>query len=263
MKIALAQISMNENINDNLQKSLDYCDKAKESDLLFFPEIQLSPFFPQYEKKNVDCYCLKKESREIELLAGKAKEHKYFLSPNIYLEEGKYRYDASLWIEPDGKIKDIAKMVHIAQAKQFYEQDYYTPSNDGFKIFDTVFGKIGIVICYDRHLPESIRTCTIMGANLIIVPTANTKSEPMEMFEWEMRVQAMQNQVFIAMCNRIGKEGKMEFAGESLVINPRGDVIVKADDKEQLLMCDINLSESCKLQKEVPYLATRRKEWYK
>lgn len=48
-----------------------------------------------------------------------------------------------------------------------------------------------------------------MGANLIIVPTANTKTEPLEMFEWEMRVQAMQNQVFIAMCNRVGKEGNM------------------------------------------------------
>lgn len=109
------------------------------------------------------------------------------------------------------------------------------------------FGKVGIVICYDRHLPESIRTCTIMGANLIIVPTANTKTEPLEMFEWKMRVQAMQNQVFIAMCNRVGKEDNMDFAGESLVINPKGDVIVKADAKEQLLMCDVNLDESCKL----------------
>lgn len=55
----------------------------------------------------------------------------------------------------------------------------------------------------------------------------------------------------------------MDFAGESLVINPKGDVIVKADAKEQLLMCDVNLDESCKLQKEVLYLSTRRKEWYK
>ena len=72
-------------------------------------------------------------------------------------------------------------MVHIAQAENFYEQDYYTPSDDGFKVFDTEFGKVGIVICYDRHLPESIRTCVLKGADLIIIPTANTKSEPMEM----------------------------------------------------------------------------------
>lgn len=101
------------------------------------------------------------------------------------------------------------------------------------------------------------------GANLIIVPTANTKAEPLEMFEWEMRVQAMQNQVFIAMCNRVGKEGNMDFAGESLVINPNGDVVAKAGDEEQLLVCEIDLKESIKRQKEVPYLSTRRKEWYK
>ena len=62
----------------------------------------------------------------------------------------------------------------------------------------------------------------------------------MEIFEWEMRVQAMQNQVFIAMCNRVGTEGEMEFAGESLVIAPNGNVIIKADDTEQLLICDID-----------------------
>ena len=263
MKIALAQISMSKDINANLKKSLEYCDRAKDSDLLFFPEIQLSPFFPQYEKQNVDEYCLKIESEEVKILADKAKKHNYYFSPNIYLEENNNRYDASLWIEPDGSIKDISKMVHIAQAEKFYEQDYYTPSDDGFKVFDTPFGKIGIVICYDRHLPESIRTCTIMGANLIIVPTANTKAEPLEMFEWEMRVQAMQNQVFIAMCNRVGKEDDMDFAGESLVINPKGDVIVKAGDREQLLVCEIDLNESVKRQREVPYLSTRRKEWYK
>ena len=175
--------------------------------------------------------------------------------------EGK-RYDASLFIEPDGKLKGISKMVHIAQAEQFYEQDYYTPSEDGFKVFETPYGKIGIVICYDRHLPESIRTCTLLGADLIIVPTANTKAEPMEMFEWEMRVQAMQNQVFLAMCNRTGLEGEMDFAGESIVIHPSGEVLAKADDKEQLLICDIDLKEAAEWKKKVPYLSTRRPECY-
>lgn len=219
MKIALAQISMSKDMNINLKKSLEYCDRAKDSDLLFFPEIQLSPFFPQYEKQNVDEYCLKIESEEVKLLANKAREHNYYFSPNIYLEENNNRYDASLWIEPDGNIKDISKMVHISQAEKFYEQDYYTSSN--------------------------------------------TKAEPLEMFEWEMRVQAMQNQVFIAMCNRVGKEDGMDFAGESLVINPNGDVVAKAGDEEQLLVSEIDLNESVKRQKEVPYLSTKRKEWYK
>lgn len=153
-------------------------------------------------------------------------------------------------------------MVHIAQAKQFYEQDYYTPSNDGFKVFDTEYGKVGIVICYDRHLPESIRTCTLMGAELIIIPTANTKAESLEMFEWEIRVQAMQNQVFIAMCNRVGVEDNMEFAGESIVVDPMGNVLTKADHTEQLVVCSVDLKKSALLKKQVPYLGTRRPQWY-
>ena len=160
------------------------------------------------------------------------------------------RYDTSFWISPEGKIRDTAKMVHIAQNENFYEQDYYTPAEDDFKVFATPFGKIGIVICFDRHMPESIRTC------------AKKKAEPMEMFEWEMRVQAMQNQVFIAMCNRVGTEDKMQFAGESIVIDPRGKVLAKADDREQLLVCDIDLQEVKKVRSSLDYLSLRRPEQY-
>lgn len=195
-------------------------------------------------------------------LCQKAKEHHYYLSPNIYLESKGSRYDTSLWISPEGKIQDTAKMVHIAQNENFYEQDYYTQAEDGFKVFDTPFGKVGIVICFDRHMTESIRTCARKGADLIIVPTANTKAEPMEMFEWEMRVQAMQNQIFIAMCNRVGTEDRMQFAGESIVIGPRGTVLAKADDQEQLLVCDIDLHEVKKVRSSLDYLSLRRPEQY-
>ena len=159
-------------------------------------------------------------------------------------------------------VRIVAKMVHIAQAENFYEQDYYTPSDDGFKVFDTNFGKVGIVICYDRHLPESIRTCVLMGAELVIIPTANLTTEPMEMFEWEIRVQAMQNSVFIAMCNRVGTEGKLTFAGESIVCDPNGNVVAKAGAEETLLTCDIDLSKATRFRKAKPYFATRRKEFY-
>jgi predicted amidohydrolase len=129
-------------------------------------------------------------------------------------------------------------------------------------VFDTEFGKIGIVICYDRHLPESIRTCVCKGADLILIPTANTKAEPLEMFEWEIRVQAMQSQAFIAMCNRVGQEGEMDFAGESLVVHPSGDVLCKANDREELLTCELDLREAAAWQKKKPYWSSRRPEWY-
>ena len=254
MKIALVQMSMGKEISENLDKSLKYCDMAENCDLVFFPEIQLTPFFPQYHNICVDHYCIDMDNDALVRLCQKAREHRYYLSPNVYLESEGARYDTSLWISPEGKIRDTAKMVHIAQNENFYEQDYYTPSDDGFHVFNTEFGKIGIVVC--------IRTCAKKGADLIIVPTANTKAEPMEMFEWEMRVQAMQNQVFIAMCNRVGTEDKMQFAGESIVIDPRGKVLAKADDREQLLVCDIDLQEVKKVRSSLDYLSLRRPEQY-
>lgn len=262
LTIALAQCAMQTELEENLATSLEFCDRAAGCDLLFFPEIQLSPFFPQYAGRDAGRYCLTEGASPIQALAQKAATHHYYLSPNVYLEQGGKPYDASLWISPKGEILDTAKMVHIAQAPQFYEQDYYTPSDDGFKVFDTPFGKIGIVICYDRHLPESIRTCVLKGADLVIIPTANTKAEDMELFEWEIRVQAMQNQVFIAMCNRVGTEGAMEFSGESLVVHPSGRVLRKADDRAQLLTCTLNLQEAQEWRRRVPYLRTRRSEWY-
>lgn len=121
----------------------------------------------------------------------------------------------SLLIGDHGEIIGRQKMVHIAQCENFYEQSYYTPSEEGFQVFDTPFGKIGIVVCFDRHYPESIRTEALRGAELVIIPTANTKAEPSELFQWEIRVQAFQNSVNIAMCNRVGNEGGMVFSGES------------------------------------------------
>lgn len=103
-------------------------------------------------------------------------------------------------------------------------------------MFETEFGKIGIVVCFDRHYLESIRTEALKGANLILIPTVNTKAEPSEMFEWELRVQAFQSSVAIAMCNRVGVEGEMFFSGESIVVDENGNVIKKADDTNRFYM---------------------------
>lgn len=262
MRVTLVQMSMTESMDENLAKSLCACDKAKDSDLIFFPEIQLSPFFPQYEKRDASKYLVTMDSPYVKAFIDKAKEINSCIVPNMYMKIGDQCYDCSFATASATTMKSVAKMVHIAQAENFYEQDYYTPSDDGFKVFDTDFGKVGIVICYDRHLPESIRTCVLMGAELVIIPTANLTCEPMEMFEWEVRVQAMQNSVFIAMCNRVGTEGKLTFAGKSIVCDPNGNVIAKAGAEETLLTCDIDLSEATRIRNAKPYFATRRKEFY-
>ena len=264
MKIALVQQEMTTDMASNLQHALDAIDHAASNgaNIVCFPEIQLSPFFPQFSGRIVDDYAIGIEDEMVKKIQDKCKEHNLIAIPNIYLQEGEHRFDASPVIDGDGSILGISKMVHIAQLPCFYEQDYYTPSDGGFEVYDTQVGKVGVVICFDRHLPESIRTCAAKGAQIIVIPTANTKDEPMEMFEWEMRIQAMQNNVFIAMCNRVGKEGKMDFSGESLVIAPDGSVLDKADDSEQTLFSYINLSMVEQTREQRPYITLRRPECY-
>lgn len=263
MKLAMAQMGMTEEIRQNADKAIDFIRKAKGCDLIFFPEIQFTPFFPQHEKKDADRYAMKIDDDRIKEIQSAARENAIYVSPNLYLEQNQKRYDASLWITPGGDVEGTASMVHVIQAKCFYEGDYYTPSETGFRVFSTPWGKVGIVICFDRHLPESIRTCALLGAQLVIIPTANTVDEPLTMFEWEIRVQAMQNQVFIAMCNRVGTEDAMNFAGESLVVNPDGEVLVKADRSEQLILSEFDLTEVEQARIKRPYLALRRPEFYK
>lgn len=270
MILAMAQMAMTKDINENFDKSYAFAQKAKGADLLFYPEIQHAPFLPQYHADELPMkighsagdYLLSLDDDRIQRFKKLAKENQLAISPNVFLQTENGNYDTSLFIDKAGKLQGMSTMVHVLSAPQFYEKEYYTPSKDGFKVYDTDFGKIGIVICFDRHLPESIRTCALNGAQLVIVPTANLTSEPMELFEQEIRVQAYQNGVFVAMCNRVGQEGDVTFAGESLVVDPNGKTILKADDREQLLTCKIDLSEVSKVQKSRPYLALRRPTMY-
>lgn len=260
MKIALAQIKVSENVEENLEETLNLIEEAAKNgaQLICFPELQLNPFFPQYEGLDASNYAVSITDEKIKRIQEKSREFKIISIPNVYLKENDKYFDASLVINNDGEILGTSKMVHIVKCHQFYEQDYYNPSDTGFKVYDTPIGRIGIIVCFDRHLPESFRLCALQGAELIIIPTANVKNEPLEMFEWELRIPSMQNQVFVAMCNRVGKEGDMDFSGESIVVSPNGDIVTKADDKEQIIYADIDINEVAKCRNEKPYISLRR-----
>ena len=264
MKIALAQMKMSGCIMENYEKTLDLIQRAAKdgAKLICFPEIQLSPFFPQYEKRDASMWVIPANSPMIGRIRGACESAGIYAAPNFYVEEAGRRYDMSLLIDDRGTILGRQKMVHIAQADCFFEQDYYTPSEEGFQVFDTPLGKIGIVVCFDRHYPESVRTEALKGAELILIPTANTKAEPSALFQWEIKVQAFQNSVNIAMCNRVGLEGGMEFSGESIVADSNGETLVLADDREQLLFAEVDLSAARQARERKPYTSLRRPELY-
>lgn len=264
MKLAMFQMENAGTMQKNLAKSLDAIRIAAQNgaDLILFPEVHLTEFFPQYPNQDVSAYRIALDSDIVQAFCDACRKHHIMAVPNFYLAEGDRIYDASILIDQTGRICGVQKMVHVAQAERFYEQDYYTPADDGFHVFETPWGKIGIVVCFDRHYPESIRTEALMGADLILIPTVNTKQEPMKLFEMEICVQAFQNSVLIAMCNRVGSEDAMDFAGESLIADENGTVIVKADDTEQIVYAEISLQNAAKVRAQRPYLSLRRTELY-
>lgn len=256
MRLAMVQMQMQATVSENLDKTLRFMNWAADAgaDLIFFPEVQLSPFFPQYEKRDAEPWAMALDGPEITAVREACRRLGIYASPNVYLKQGSRRYDASLMIGPDGELLGISKMVHIAQAKYFYEQDYYTPSEDGFRVYDTPFGKIGIVICFDRHLPDGIRSCAVQGAELVLIPTANIKGEPLELFAWEVQVQAFQNTMFAAMCNRVGSEDAVIFAGQSLLAGPDGALRFLAGNKEDLFVMDLPLEKARQARQKRPWL---------
>ena len=264
MKIALAQMQMSRDMAANYHKSLELIRGAAEegASLVVFPEIQLTPFFPQYEGKDVSGYAMGLHHPYIQGLCEACRASRIFASPNLYIEENGHRYDMSLLIDEQGAIIGKQKMVHIAQCEQFYEQSYYTPSEEGFSVFDTKLGRIGVVVCFDRHYPESVRTEALRGADLILIPTANTTAEPSELFQWEIRVQAFQNSVNIAMCNRCGAEDGMTFSGASMVSDAHGALLALAGTEEELLIADVDLRDAAQTRREKPYTALRRTALY-
>lgn len=149
MKLALCQIAMSDNENENLERQLSALRQAAlhGADLIVYPELQLHRFFPQYEGRDVSDKLLTTDHPIIRQFQDACRENRIMAAPNFYLREPSGCFDATLLIGGDGALLGRQKMVHIAQAAQFYEQDYYTPSDDGFLVFDTPHGKIGIVVC--------------------------------------------------------------------------------------------------------------------
>jgi predicted amidohydrolase len=263
MRIALVQMSMEESLEANLDKTLARMRETagEGAELVCFPELQFSPFFPQYPGGDASRYGMGINHPAIREMQLACRELGQVAVPNLYLEEGGKRYDASPVIESNGTILGVSKMVHIVQMPLFYEQDYYTPANSGFQAYHTSRGRVGVVICFDRHYPESTRSCALKGAQLIVIPTANVKGEPLELFEWELRVAAVQSGVFIALCNRVGLEAEMDFCGQSLVVDPNGKLVAKAIGNEQILYADVDLDLIEESREARPYLKLRRPEF--
>lgn len=267
MKIALIQQHCGDDKQENLERGVLAARKAANAGakIICFAELAFEPFYPQHAKSD-------NPSELAETIPGPitkafsevAKEYGVVLILNLYERDGDKLYDSSPVINIDGEILGTTRMIHITDYACFHEKEYYAPGNNGAPVFDTHFGKIGVAICYDRHYPEYMRALSVAGAELVFIPQAGSVGEwPEGLYEAEVRTASFQNGYFTALCNRVGEEAKLTFAGESFVCNPAGTIIASAKTGvDEILFCEVDLPEVEQSHAKTLFLKDRRPELY-
>jgi predicted amidohydrolase len=267
VKIALIQQSAAFDKAANVARALDAVDRAAASgaSLALFAELALERFHPQRPAGTSFLELAEPVPGPItDVFCERARRHGMVIILNLYERDGARAYDCSPVIDADGRLLGRTRMVHITDYACFHEQGYYTPGDTGAPVYDTRAGRIGVAICYDRHYPEYMRALAVAGADLVAVPQAGAVGEwPEGLYEAELRVAAFQNGYYTALCNRVGEEDCLTFAGESFVCAPNGQVIARAPAGEDtILYADVDLSSAERSHARRLFLRDRRPELY-
>jgi N-carbamoylputrescine amidase len=267
MRIALVQQHATADREDNVARGLSAVREAARqgAQIVGFAELAFERFHPQ-ERATPEAL------RQAQTIPGPttnafaqlAAALEVVLVLNIFERAGERTFDSSPVIDADGSLLGVTRMVHITDYEGFHEKDYYAPGDRGAPVYDTRHGRIGVGICYDRHYPEYMRALKLAGAEVVFVPQAGTPGEwPEGLYEAELRVAAFQNGYFTALCNRVGPEPKLNFAGESFVCDPAGRVLARAGQgTDEILLCDLDLTQIVSSPAERLFLRDRRPELY-
>lgn len=268
IKIALIQQKCDKDKISNQNKAVNAVKKAaaQGAQIICFAELAFEPFYPQNpatpEKLQLAETIPGPTTRIFSELAA---ELKVVFILNLFERDGDRTYDTSPVINSDGQILGKTRMVHITEYPCFHEQGYYHPGDQGAPVYQTPFARIGVAICYDRHYPEYMRALALAGAQIVFVPQAGSTDEwPDGLYEAELQVAAFQNGYFTALCNRVGQEPELTFAGESFVCDPSGRVIARAGKEiEDILYCDVDLAHIKNSHALQLFFRDRRPELYK
>jgi N-carbamoylputrescine amidase len=266
-RIALVQQPAGPDKQANVARGLRALEAAAAAgaELVCYAELAFEPFYPQ-------CRAEPGYERLAELVPGptteafadRARRLGVVVVLNLFERDGPRCYDTSPVLDADGTLLGRTRMAHITDYEGFHEQGFYAPGDTGAPVYRTKAGRVGVAICYDRHFPEYMRALALGGADLVVVPQAGTVGEwPEGLYEGEMRVAAFQNGYFVALCNRVGDDGKLTFAGESFVCSPEGVVLARAPaGAEHLLLADVDLGAAARSHARRLFLRHRRPDLY-
>ena len=272
MRIALVQQHASPDKTANIARGLRAFEEAARAgaEVIGFAELAFEPFYPQNPAGPGSLAQAEPVPGPLtDAFAAKARELGVVAVLNLFERDGSRTYDCSPVIDADGSLLGRTRMIHITEYACFHEQGYYAPGDTGAPVYATKAGRIGVAICYDRHYPEYMRALALggadrIGADLVIVPQAGSVGEwPEGLYEGEMRVAAFQNGYYVALCNRVGREEKLTFAGESFVCGPDGTVIARAGlGSDEILYADVDISKNAESHARQLFLRDRRPELY-
>jgi len=278
-KIGLVQMACGTDPQSNLDHAVSLIRKAAErgAQIVCLQELFRSQYFCREEDARLFDLAETIPGPSTETLCCVAKELGAVVIASLFEKRatGLYHNTAAV-IDADGALLGIYRKMHIPDDPLFFEKFYFTPGDLGFRAFDTRFGRIATLICWDQWYPEAARLASLSGANILFYPTA-IGWHPAEKAEWgaaqhdawrtAQRAHAIANGIYVAAVNRVGFEGPpdtgLEFWGASFVSDPFGRVIAEAShDKEEILIVDCDVRKMEEVRREWPFFRDRRIDAY-
>ncbi|NKB18330.1 MAG: N-carbamoylputrescine amidase, partial [Pseudanabaena sp. CRU_2_10] len=188
---------------------------------------------------------------------------------SFFERAGQAYYNSLAMIDAGGALLGAYRKSHIPDGPGYEEKFYFRPGNTGFKVWSTTFGKLGVGICWDQWFPECARAMMLMGADILMYPTA-IGTEPLEpdlltKDPWQRAMigHAVSNVVPVAAANRIGVEGNQTFYGHSFIVNHRGDVVAELDDREEgTILANFDLAAIRRNRAAFGFFRDRRPDLY-
>ncbi|MBV6511318.1 MAG: N-carbamoyl-D-amino acid hydrolase [Ignavibacteriaceae bacterium] len=279
--IGLIQMQVSPLPEENMKKGEHFVREAaaKGAQVICLPELYRSQYFCQKEDIELFDFAETIPGPSTELFGKLASELGVSIVVPLFEKRGIGLYHNSLVVmDSDGSSAGIYRKMHIPDDPAYYEKFYFTPGDLGFKSFDTKFGKVGTLICWDQWYPEGARLTALTGATVLFYPTAigwhpyEKEEHGQKQRDAWMTVQrghAVANGIYVAGVNRVGfeqpvkEQAGIQFWGSSFVADPQGHIIAQAsDDKEEILLAEVDPAHMEYIRRNWPFLRDRRIDAY-
>ena len=240
----------------NLARARDFAAQAHEAgaDLLLLPEL----WYHGYDLERAEKWAAPLGEGGFAHMAAMAAEFGlYLVGSTLERHAGGVSNTAAMY-SPDGALSGSYRKIHLFRLMQ--EHRYLAPG-DHVTLCPTTWGPTGLAICYDIRFPELTRAMALAGAVLFLVP-AQWPLPRVEAWFILARARAVENELFVAACNRVGNDGDVAFPGRSCVVGPLGRVLVEGDDSERLLIAQVDLREMRKARRYLTVYEDRRPDAY-